>query len=299
MKLDSRAHLFRNTSAHLGEGVLWHPVRKTLLWVDILGKRIFETSVSGKDDSVTEKVAPKMVGALLPTPAGVYHAVLQDGLYEIGKSDGHFHKVSEPGSFDTQSLRLNDAKCDPRGRLWAGSLSLKGESGKGALYRFTPKTGWQTQLTGVSISNGLAWSLDHRTLYYIDSALKAVQVFAYDLETGSLGARLKVFKVDSIPGLPDGCTLDAKGRLWIAHWDGFCVSCWDPESGRLLDQVHLPVSQVTSCTFGGERLDTLFITTAATELSAQQREEQPLAGQLFCANVGVAGISANLYEVNI
>ncbi|HRE83621.1 MAG TPA: SMP-30/gluconolactonase/LRE family protein, partial [Opitutaceae bacterium] len=294
--MDLRADLFRSTASQLGEGILWHPTRLSLFWVDILGQKIFETRVDSQDQTVTSLGVEKMIGALVPHRDGSVMAILHDGVYAVDLTASSVQPHSIPGLFDTQALRFNDAKCDPWGRLWAGTLSLHGKSKQAALYSYSPRQGWHTQRTEVSISNGLAWSLDHRTLYYIDSSLKAVQAFDFEPETGSLSHPRTAFDVSSVPGLPDGCTLDSQGRLWIAHWGGSCVSCWDPIKGKPLGRVTLPVSQVTNCTFGGARLDTLFITTAACELDAAQRQCEPLAGQLFCADVKTTGLPAVAFE---
>lgn len=290
--MDLRADLFRSTTSQLGEGILWHPTRQSLFWVDILGQKIFETRLDSQDQKVTPLAVEKLIGALVPDRDGGLMAILHDGTYAIDLVAGTVHPHSIAGVFDTQALRFNDAKCDPQGRLWAGTLSLQGKSNQGALYSYSPGQGWRTQRTGVSISNGLAWSLNHRTLYYIDSPLKAVQAFDFEVETGSLTNPRVAFEVNAIPGLPDGCTIDSEGRLWIAHWGGSCVSCWDPIKGRLLGRVRLPVSQVTNCTFGGPGLDTLFITTAACELDEAQRLREPMAGQVFCADVKATGLPA-------
>lgn len=145
---------------------------------------------------------------------------------------------------------------------------------------------------GVTISNGLAWSRDASTLYYIDTPTRAVAAFDYDRARGTVSGRRVAIEVPETMGSPDGMTIDAEGRLWIAQWDGGCVGRWDPTSGRLLERIPVPARRVTSCAFGGPALEDLYITTARTGLDERSLAEEPLAGGLFRVRPGVAGIPA-------
>lgn len=292
MKFDSRVSLFRSIPATLGEGAVWHPTRQSLFWVDILGKKIFETTLSG--ETATRPV-PQRIGAVAPTLSGGLLALLQDGVHRIDLATGQTTPFAAPREHDPKTVRFNDAKCDPQGRLWAGTMALDESPGLGALYRVDPDGSCQQMHDRVSISNGLAWSPDQRTLYYIDSPTRAVQAFDYQKETGQISRRRIALDLTAQAGFPDGCTIDTNGNLWIAHWDGGCVACWDPVRAKLLDTVRIPVGQVTTCTFGGPKLDTLFITTAACNLTDAQREAQPEAGFVFAANVGATGFPADAF----
>jgi sugar lactone lactonase YvrE len=148
-------------------------------------------------------------------------------------------------------------------------------------------------LGGVSCSNGIVWTQDKQTMYYIDTVLRRVDAFDYDHQTGAISGRRTAFEVPSEMGHPDGSTLDSEGMLWVALWQGRAVSRWNPETGKLLQTVAVPAPNVTSCAFGGPRLDRLYITTARNGMSEKALEEYPLAGGLFGAEVGVAGLPAD------
>jgi len=136
-------------------------------------------------------------------------------------------------------------------------------------------------IANVSISNGLAWSVDHRTLYYIDSPTRQIVAFDFDDGRGAISNRRVVIQLGEEEGFPDGMTIDKEGMLWVGHWGGWQVARWNPQTGKKLLQIKLPVAKVTSCTFGGDLLQDLYITTAKVDLTANELREQPLAGSLF------------------
>src|SRR5690606_35948585 len=152
------------------------------------------------------------------------------------------------------------------------------------------------KIAGVSCSNGLAWSLDDRTFYYIDTPTRQVVAYDFDVATAAITNRRVVVEVDPADGLPDGMTIDAEGMLWIALWGGWKVERWDPGTGEKLAEIRLPVSQVTSCAFGGADLNDLYITSAKIGLTAEERRAQPAAGSLFVVkNLSVSGMATNRY----
>lgn len=293
MPTDSRVSLFRSVPASLGEGAVWHPVRRSLLWVDILGRKIHEAS-PGSRDTVTREV-DQLIGAVAPTRRGDLLVALQDGIHRFDLETGATTPFARPAGHDAATVRFNDAKCDPQGRLWAGTMALDESPERGALYRFDPDGSCHRWRERVSVSNGLAWSPDQRTMYYIDSPTRTVQAFDFDPATGALARPRVAFATTSCPGYPDGCTIDDEGHLWIAHWDGWCVSRWDPVRARHLDTLRLPVARVTTCTFGGPGQETLFITSAACRLSAAERATQPEAGFVFTAQTGARGRPTDLF----
>ena len=290
---DPRVTVFRRHQAELGEGVLWHEHRQSLLWVDIERHQLLETRLD--EDGVRCHEVGQMIGAVVPAAEVQLLVVLHDGAYRFHPDTCTITPFARPAVFDRQRLRFNDAKCDPQGRLWAGTLALNGERDRAQLYCFDPDGGIRVMLEPVSLSNGLAWAPDGRTLYYIDTPTRQVQAFDFDPAGGALRARRIALDLAPQPGFPDGCTIDREGHLWIAHWGGGCVTCWDPVAARLLDTVFVPASQVTNCTFGGPALDQLFITTAATGLSPEQRAAEPDAGRLFRARVEARGLPANVF----
>jgi sugar lactone lactonase YvrE len=290
---DPRVSLFRSVPAALGEGAVWHPTRQSLFWVDILERKIFETSLT--DATTRTRDVGQLIGAVAPTRAGGLLAALRDGIHRVDLATGATSLFSQPAEHDATSIRFNDAKCDPRGRLFAGTMAIDESPQQGALYRFEPDGTCRRMREQVSVSNGLAWSPDHRTLYYIDSPTRAVQAFDYDPATGDLSRHRIALDLSTTAGFPDGCTIDVEGNLWIAFWQGACVMRWDPVRARLLDTLRLPVGKVTTCTFGGPALDTLFITTAACDLTEAELRAQPEAGFVFAAQVGTRGFPTDTF----
>jgi len=166
--------------------------------------------------------------------------------------------------------------------------------GVGSLYRITPRLEISIALSDLTVPNGLGWSREDGAFYFIDSADKAVSV----IEQGPYGlAKRSVVNLSGLPGVPDGMSVDVAGRLWIAHFGGSRVSCWHPKSGEQVAEVLLPVSQVTSCTFGGDGLSTLYITTSQLDLSAAELADQPDAGKLFTAEVDAVGFSEHRFHM--
>jgi sugar lactone lactonase YvrE len=188
---------------------------------------------------------------------------------------------------------MNDGKCDSTGRFWAGTMALDVRPGAGSLYRLGPKRDVERMVTGVTISNGLGWSLDDRLMYYIDTPHRRVDVFDFDSPAGAIANRRPFVTIEG-PGWPDGMAVDAEGGLWIAIWGGGKVLHYLSD-GTLAGGVEVPVSQVSSCGFGGPELRDLYITTAWQNLSPERRAAEPLAGGLFRHRPGVAGQPTQVY----
>lgn len=271
-------------SAQLGEGICWHPTRQRLAWVDIIGGCLFEMS----GDHVEQWDCGQMIGMIAPAADGTYLAALRSGIFRFRPETKVFRLIT-PAPYDTTAFRFNDGKVDARGRLWVGTLSLRGQTDASALYSWVFAGPLQTMLTGVGISNGLAWTADGGTLYYIDTLARTVQRFAFDLETGRLTAGEIAVTFDEEEGLPDGCAIDLDGNLWVAHWGGGRVTLSDPRTGRRLRTVILPVRNVTSCAFGGPRCDRLFISTARCDGLSEE-----LAGSVFVFKPEISGSPAYL-----
>jgi sugar lactone lactonase YvrE len=279
--------------SELAEGPLWDHDAQTLYWVDILGKRIHRyRTETGSSDSLK---LDQYIGAVVQHASGGLIAAMQHGFHRIDFESGRVEKLADPES-DRPDNRFNDGKCDPAGRFWAGTMSLKGQRGAGALYRLDRDGSVHKMADGVSISNGLAWSADRRTMYYIDTPTQSVYAFDYDLDTGEIANRRTVIRIPEADGSPDGMSIDAEGKLWIALWGGWQVGCWDPDTGEKLMSIRVPTAHVTSCAFGGPDFMQLFITTAREGLSAEELERQPEAGCVFTAQVGVAGLPADKYQ---
>lgn len=195
----------------------------------------------------------------------------------------------------TPDVRMNDGACDARGRFWAGSMAYDSAPGKGALYCLRSENEVTLELEGVTISNGIGWDPGWELCYYVDSATQRVDTFEFDLEEGRLGARRTVIDLCGSPFQPDGLTVDADGRIWVALWDGGEVRCYSPR-GELLARVELPVSRVTSCVFGGHTLQQLYITTSRFGLDAAALSKQPLAGSVFVLDDVAQGMRTERFD---
>jgi sugar lactone lactonase YvrE len=190
--------------------------------------------------------------------------------------------------------RLNDAKCDPAGRILCGSMWDYGLRTNGGLYR-VEASGAVTRMRGeVTVANAIAFAPDGRRLYFTDTRKGVIEQADYDPASGSTGPWRPFAAADAAPGRPDGATVDAEGFLWNARYQGGCLARFAPD-GRLDRLVPLPVSQPTSCAFGGEGLRTLYVTTARQKLGEDELAAQPLAGALLALDVGVAGVEEPLF----
>lgn len=285
--MHTEVELFVKCAARLGEGICWHPTREVLAWVDILEGRVFEHAAG----RTSERTCGQMVGAIAPTADGGFIAALRDGLYRMKSGEASF-PLLRAAPYDTTRFRFNDGKVDHQGRFWVGTLSLSGEEGTSALYRFDSGR-FHLALAGVTISNGIAWAPDGRSMYYIDSPTRVVRRFDFDAEAGTVGGGETVISFGPEDGLPDGCAIDADGNLWVAHWGGGKLTQSNPRNGRLLRTVMLPVRNVTSCAFGGRKLDRIYISTAKNDDGVAE----PLAGSVFVFDAGTTGAPVNLASV--
>jgi sugar lactone lactonase YvrE len=282
---DDRLEVLVAAGATLAEGPVWDLRSGRLAWVDIPSSRIFLTDVRSGDSDVIH--APLPVGAVAPRAAGGFVAALADGFWVVGAGPAELiARIPEarPG------LRFNDGKCDPAGRFWAGTVDSDETPGVAGLYRLDPDGTASRMLDGVTISNGLAWSADGRTMYYVDTPTQRIDAFEFTVSTGAIAGRQPVVHIPLADGAPDGLTIDAEGGLWVALWGGGAVRRY--VDGRLDRVIRLPVSQVTNCTFGGDGLDELFVTSASEGLSVQERAAQPFAGAVFRLRPGVRGLPA-------
>jgi len=287
--------LLLDARASLGESPAWDAKTQTLYWVDILDKRIH--SFDGKDhlvqlDDIVSCLAPRQKGGLVLARRSGFWSFDTD--VTASSPHGKLTLIAAPKG-EPPTNRFNYGKCDPRGRFLAGSMDINEKKASGSLYSLSPK-GRVTKLLGrVRISNGLTWSPDYKTMYYIDTPTRAVKAFDYDLETGKIAQPRVVIEFPETFGWPDGMTSDMDGNLWIALWGGARVSCWDPRQRQLLAQFAVPAWQVSSCIFGGPDLSELYITTARTGLSAAMLKKYPLSGGLFRMQTNVRGMETFEY----
>lgn len=285
-----QTELLLDAKATLGEGPAWDEKTQTLYWVDILAKRVHAWK-DGRDDFLQ---LDEFIGCLAPRRDGGLVAALHASFWTFGwaaatqsVSRGFeipaeraerrmIAFVSEPAS-----NRFNDGKCDPAGRLLAGTMDRDEKSASGNLYSLEAGKPPRKLLDGIRISNGLAWSPDHKVFYFIDTPTRQVRAFDYDLETGNISSPRVVVEIPSEMGFPDGMTSDMEGRLWIALWGGGRVSRWNPLTGQKEAEIVVPAPHVTSCVFGGARRDILYVTTARVGLDESALAQNPLSGALF------------------
>lgn len=277
--------------AELGEGPVWDDQLNRLLWVDIVHGRV--SAWYPETSRVETVVFPCQIGAIaLTAQSSRVMAATDAGFALLDLDNGEQIAIGDPEAHLPDN-RFNDGKCDARGRFWAGSLNEEGRN-DAALYLLDNSGTITEKISQVSCSNGLAWSSDDRTFYYIDSPTRQVVAYDFELAAGRLSNRRVVINVGPSEGLPDGMTIDAEGMLWVALWGGWKVVRWNPHTGEKLQEIKLPVSQVTSCTFGGKDLRDLYITSAKKGLTPNQLSAEPQAGALFVVKeMDVQGVPAS------
>lgn len=279
----------------LGEGPVWDATSKTIYWIDILNGQIHQYATEQQTHKTIH--VHQMIGSLAVCTNGNMIAALQNGFALINQETHEIKMIADPENH-LPNNRFNEGKCDPAGRFWAGTMSLSEDSGVGNVYMMQNGLAPVKKIESVSISNGMAWSSDYQTFYYIDSPTMQVVAYDYDKATGQISNKRTVVKIEKEEGIPDGMTIDNQGMLWIAHWDGWQVTRWNPHTGEKLYTIKLPVAKVTSCTFGGPTFEDLYITSANVGLSESELVQQPLAGSLFVLrNCGFKGLPAFEFKV--
>jgi sugar lactone lactonase YvrE len=261
-----------------GEGPVWSSRWGGLRWVDMLAGDVLQLT---EDGSVLRRHVADVAAALRPRRGGGAVIGVRRG-FALEDPDGSVTHLPELWSGD--DVRMNEGTCDPDGRFLCGTMAYDERPGAGSLFRLDPDRTVTVVLEGVTISNGLEWSPDGTRAYYVDTPTREISVFDYD-GAGELHDRRPFASVDA---MPDGLTVDADGGVWVALYDGRAVQHFGPDGTRGA-QVRVPQGRVTACTFGGEDLDRLFITTSREGLSPA---EEPSAGSLHVADVGVRGLPA-------
>jgi sugar lactone lactonase YvrE len=271
--------------AELGEGACWDARSQTLFWVDILRGRVHRFSPATAACRSFDVGQP--VGAAALREAGGLVLALRDGFATLDLDTGALTWIARVED-DRPSQRMNDGRCDASGRFWAGTMALDPSPGTGTLYRLDPDGRVTPVLADLTISNGLDWSPDGRTLYFVDSGTQRIDLFDFEPLAGTLSNRREFVRVPDAAGMPDGLVVDAEGFVWVALWGGGALHRYATD-GALARVVMLPVSHPTSCAFGGPDLTDLYVTSASVELTPAALSRQPYAGGLFRLRPGVAG----------
>ncbi|XP_076441516.1 regucalcin-like [Babylonia areolata] len=293
----------KNACSTIGEGPHWDQDSSTLLYVDLKGLDVHRYNTLTGQDQVRH--LKDTVSLVVPRRAGGYVVGLGRRLALLDWETGLVSTIQEVER-DTGN-RFNDGKCDPKGRLWAGTMGFEMGPGRfepaaGGLYTLDVDGSIRQKVDKVHISNGLTWSLDNRTFFFIDSIPRKIYAYDFDLESGAISRQRTVTEfptgTEETYGLPDGMTIDTEGKLWVACYGAGAVFKFDPETGKTLQKIEIPAKQTTSVCWGGRNLDELYVTTARVNMSEEEiRREQPLAGSVFkVLGTGSRGCPAYVYE---
>ena len=293
MQQDARWQIALPARAELAERPVWDPGQRAMIWVDILAGVLHRFTPAADGTAAGDEVIVGLdvaIGAAAPRRRGGYVLAAADGFRLIradGTADGAPVRPADMGP----DLRFNDAACDPAGRFWAGTVAGDRRPGAGALYRMDADGTVTTVLTGITESNGLGWSPDGATMYYIDSGEPElrVQTFGYSVSSGQIEPGPDLVTFSAGDGISDGLVVDADGCLWIGFWGGSQVRRYSP-AGELLDRIVMPVSQPSCPGFGGEDLSVLYVTSAWKDMSPAEYEAQPHAGDIFRIATTARGI---------
>ncbi|GAB2842457.1 SMP-30/gluconolactonase/LRE family protein [Streptomyces deserti] len=283
MTTNSAYEVAVRAEAELGEGPTWDAAAGRLLWIDILGSRVYTYDpATGRR---TVRRTEQHVGAVKPRTGGGLVLNLRDGIGLLDPDDSFrwLHREPVPGR------RANDAAVAPDGALWAGTMRYDEALGGGTLSRVTGDGTVEVVLDDVTVSNGTGWSPDGRLMYYIDTPTRRIDVF--DHADGRISNRRPFAEIEERAGFPDGLTVDADGCVWVALWQGAAVRRYTP-GGELDRVIELPVPLVTACAFGGADLTDLYITTARTGLESPA----PLSGSLFVVRGAGKGLPQPAFE---
>lgn len=268
-----------------GEGPIWHEDR--LLYVDIESHLVIAyTPTTGAE--LTWNVGQR-VGTVVPRASGGLVWAGDTGFHFLDETSGDSTPIADPEP-DLPDNRFNDGKCDPAGRLWAGSICLK-KRPEAALYCLHTDLRVEKKFAPVTNSNGIIWSRDARTLYYIDTPSLKVRAFDFDAATGHIDNERVIWDTSDETGVPDGMTIDSEDRLWVAFCHGGKVVCYDPATRRRVEQIEFPCIETTACAFGGPDLRDLYITTGL-----KPGLEEPLAGRLFHCRPGAQGVPSQSFR---
>jgi sugar lactone lactonase YvrE len=285
------AELAVELDCDLGEGPFWDDAKQELYFVDITNKQIKIFSPS--DSSVRTIQFSQEVSAVFLDQNSELIVAARDGVFAASQ-DGALKTLLAPIEPEDTSIRTNDAKCDITGRMWVGTMAFDFTPGVAALFSLDSK-GLKEVVPVLTIANGMGWSRDQKSMYFIDSPTGRVDIFDCDLQSGELKNRRPFITFDVTGGIPDGLTTDEDGGIWVAFFGGGEVRRFDP-SGELTHVVTLPVKQVTSCCFGGKDMSELFITTARYAMNSESLAREPLAGSLFKLSTTFKGSKSHRYE---
>ena len=281
-------HNILEARARLGEGPIWDSTKNLLYWVDIHNHRVHQFHPATGKNCFFD--VGDVVGAIAIAGKDRLIMALRHHLAFLNTQTGEVNLILEIEGNLTDN-RFNDGKCDPQGRFWFGSMCSL-EKPQASLYRYDNDGSLYVMETGLTISNGLGWSPDEKTFYLTDSPQQKIYAYDFNSVTGSITNRRIFVDLTNETFYPDGLTIDSEGHIWSAMWDGWCVIRFNAKGEEIL-RIKLPVQLPTSCTFGGEDLQTLYITTASVGLSQTEIEKSFYSGDLFAIQTDVTGLTSN------
>ncbi len=272
----------------IGEGPVWHSQEGVLYWVNFIEQyQILRFSPQTKRLEIFETGIPVM--ALGIRKAGGFVTATSDGLANWDVERQKFEPICNPLATRT-GFRFNDAATDGKGRFWVGTLNNANPKGPdGQLYCLEPGGSCHLRDKDVTVANGIGWSPDRKIMYFTDTFRYCIYAYDYAAETGAISNRRIFAQTPPEAGLPDGLTVDSEGFVWSAYCGGWKVIRFNPE-GKIDREYPVPVANPTSCAFGGNRLDELYITSAALGLSEEDKKKYPQSGDLFCLKTGIVGM---------
>lgn len=277
-------NVFNSGTCELGEGPAWDSDSRSLYWVDILGDAVY--AASAEDGARRSWKITSQPSAAILTRTNYVIVPAGQKIFELCPTSGEVQTVAELAG-EPQDNRCNDAKCDPIGNLWVGTMDNYERNPIGRLWRFNADGGKSVVLDGIGVANTLAWDMTRGRFYFADSMIGDIYKFDYDAECAEISGREVFFKRDGAPGVPDGSAIDSEGYLWNARWDGGCIVRISPD-GELNQRIDLPTMRPTSCAFGGTDMKTLYVTSAAAGAPGL-RDRKDNSGYVFSVEVDVPG----------
>ena len=293
-KDENKVELVCEIPSKLGEGAIWNYKTSELYWVDIEGEKLHVFDTETKMNKTLEM--PCKIGTVVPCIEESKAVVaLEDGIYIVNLKTNELKLLSDIES-DMLENRFNDGKCDPNGNLWVGSIYMPQSKPEASLYKVQTDGKVEKMLGNITISNGIVWTKDGKTMYYIDTPTQKIKAYDFDLEKSTISNERVVVEVAKKDGFPDGMAIDENDMLWVGMWNGNAVAQFNPKTGKLIQKIQVPAHNVTSCAFGGENLDELYITTASVDMTEDEKREYPFAGSLFRIKLDVKGVKSTFFN---
>ena len=295
-----RAELYIDCKNHLGEGIIWSENQQILYWLDVpMPSKLFKLDI--KDNKLSNFDMPEMITSMSVKKNGDLLIASHHGINNFNFENKEFKKIIslEP---DLPRNRCNDGASDANGRFWIGTMQnnissdakdIELNENSGNLYCIESDLSITKHESNIGVSNTFAWSPDNKKFYFTDTLTGIIFSYDFDLANATISNKTEFAKHER--GYPDGSTVDSEGCLWSCRWGGSSVIRFDPK-GNPIDVIELPVENVTSCTFGGKNLQTLFITTARWGMSKEDVQKNPQAGGLFAIDLDIKGLPDNLFQ---